>query len=110
MERRGQLAHGDESKQSGEISLVYFLEKETGTENIIAHHEEQWVTLQLAEKPSANGGNPSKRDLGVGPPQFMVITQDAFESAMNYLGDCGQNTYPIDSGFPELHYSAGQVS
>lgn len=72
-ERKGQLAHGNEIKQPGEISLVYFLEKETGTENIIAHHEERWATLHLADKPSTNCANPLNRDLGVGPPQFMVV-------------------------------------
>lgn len=112
-ERKEQVAHDDESKQPGQISLVYFLEKETGRENIVAHHDERWVTLHLTEKPSTRCGDPefaSERDLRIGPPHFMIVTQVGAPVRGYHTRRHGQDTVPADPSFPQLDYDAREVS
>ncbi|KAF7506094.1 hypothetical protein GJ744_012245 [Endocarpon pusillum] len=111
-EKSGHAAHSDESKSPGEISLVYFLSIEMGRENIIAHHDERWVTLHLTEKPSTSCGDhgfASKRGLDIGPPLFMVVPRRDSLYIKSYDRSHGHSEHPLDLELSGLTYNAGQL-
>jgi hypothetical protein len=107
------MDHGDESKHRGEVSLVFFSEKVSGVENMIAHHDERWVTLHLVDKPSRSCGDPifaSERDIRIGPPHFMIVTRVDAETARGHVRRHHQGTLPDDPSFPQLDFDAREVS